>query len=88
MVDGKGYPQRLSGEEIPFVARIIAVADTYDALTSTRPYRMARPIGEAMVEIRRVRGSQLDPTVVDALEKIVPFLEENQIMIQAASRAA
>jgi HD-GYP domain-containing protein (c-di-GMP phosphodiesterase class II) len=88
MVDGNGYPQGLAGEEIPLVARIIAVADTYDALTSTRPYRKAQSIQAAMAEIRRVRGTQLDPEVVDALEKLIPFLEENQIMIQAASRAA
>jgi HD-GYP domain-containing protein (c-di-GMP phosphodiesterase class II) len=88
MVNGEGYPFGLIGEEIPFLARIIAVADTYDALTQTRPYRKGRPVSAAMEEIRRVRGSQLDPEVLDALEKLVPFLEENQIMIDAVSRAA
>jgi HD-GYP domain-containing protein (c-di-GMP phosphodiesterase class II) len=88
MVNGEGYPFGLIGEEIPFLARIIAVADTYDALTQTRPYRKGRPVSAAMEEIRRVRGSQLDPEVLDAMEKLVPFLEENQIMIDAVSRAA
>jgi HD-GYP domain-containing protein (c-di-GMP phosphodiesterase class II) len=66
-LDGSGYPNGLSGDEIPLLARIIAVADTYDALTSKRPYREAWSHVEAMAEIMRVRGETLDPACVDAL---------------------
>ena len=85
MVDGTGYPLGLKGEEIPLLARVIAVADTFDALTSTRPYRTARPLDHALAEIRRVQGTQLDRTVVDGFLKLVPFLREHRIMIQAVS---
>ncbi len=64
--DGKGYPDGLAGEDIPLGARIIAVADSYDAMTSDRPYRKALPHEVALVELRRGAGSQFDPTVVDA----------------------
>ena len=68
MVDGRGYPLGLHGTEIPRVARIIAVADTYDALTSTRPYRLRRTPDQAWTVIQSVRGTQLDHEVVDVLE--------------------
>lgn len=84
-VDGKGYPLGLKGDEIPLLARIIAVADTFDALTSTRPYRTARSLDHALAEIRRVRGTQLDGPVVDGFLKLVPFLREHRVMIQAVS---
>ncbi|GBD22876.1 Cyclic di-GMP phosphodiesterase response regulator RpfG [bacterium HR29] len=64
--DGRGYPDGLAGEEIPIEARVVAVADTFDALTSSRAYRPARPLGEAVEELRRVAGTQLDPRCVDA----------------------
>ncbi len=67
--DGKGYPLGLKGEEIPLIARIIAVADTYDAMVSTRPYRKGMDPKIAFDEILRYRGTQFDPTVVDAFEK-------------------
>ncbi len=66
MFDGSGYPAGLSGQDIPLGARIFAVADTYDAMTSTRPYRTALPHGDALVEILRHSGSQFDPRVVEA----------------------
>ena len=64
--DGTGYPDKLIGEDIPLAARIVAVADVYDALISERPYKHAWPTGEAIVEIRRLSGSHLDPAIVDA----------------------
>jgi HD-GYP domain-containing protein (c-di-GMP phosphodiesterase class II) len=61
--DGRGYPLRMRGNEIPLIARIIAVADTYDAMTSDRSYRRALPHEVAMAEIERCSGSQFDPEV-------------------------
>jgi putative nucleotidyltransferase with HDIG domain len=66
--DGDGYPDGLKGDEIPLTARVFAVADTLDALTTTRPYRPASPIGAARALIHEGRGTQFDPTVVDAFE--------------------
>ena len=65
--DGHGYPDSVSGEAIPLGARILAVADTLDALTADRPYRTARPVHEALQTIVEEAGRQFDPTVVDAL---------------------
>lgn len=66
-LDGSGYPRGLAGEEIPFDARIVAVADAFDAMISGRPYREAiRPL-QALEELHRSRGSHFDPVVVDAL---------------------
>lgn len=64
--DGRGYPGGLQNDDIPMQARIIAVADTYDAMTSVRPYRNPRSTSEALRIIREVAGTQLDPTVVGA----------------------
>lgn len=64
--DGQGYPRGLSGEQIPLGARIFAVVDTYDAMTSDRPYRRARAHTQAVAELRRVAGEQLDPRMVEA----------------------
>jgi HD-GYP domain-containing protein (c-di-GMP phosphodiesterase class II) len=68
--DGSGYPQGLIGTEIPVGARIFAVADTLDAMTSDRPYRAALPFRAAREEIRRCSGSQFDPDVVQAFLRI------------------
>jgi HD-GYP domain-containing protein (c-di-GMP phosphodiesterase class II) len=67
--DGKGYPLGLKGEEIPFVARIVSVADTYDAMVSTRPYRKGLDPQIAFDEITKYSGTQFDPTVVEAFVK-------------------
>jgi HD-GYP domain-containing protein (c-di-GMP phosphodiesterase class II) len=64
--DGRGYPCGLSGKDIPLGARIIAVADTFDAITTSRPYRDAASLDNAFDEIRSVRGTQLCPEVCDA----------------------
>jgi putative nucleotidyltransferase with HDIG domain len=63
--DGNGYPDGLAGEEIPLGARVIAVADTFDALTSRRPYRPARGRRQALALLVAEAGSQLDPRVVE-----------------------
>jgi putative nucleotidyltransferase with HDIG domain len=76
--DGGGYPRGLAGEDIPFTARLFAVVDAYDAITSDRPYRRARTHSWAMTEIQRVAGSQLDPHMVATLCKI-PELELRQL---------
>lgn len=68
--DGKGYPKGLTGHDIPEVARIIAVADTFDAMYSTRPYRKRMELSTVVNEIQRSAGSQLDPEVVDAFIKL------------------
>lgn len=70
MFDGSGYPYGMKGEEIPLGARIFAVADTYDAMTSSRPYREAMPHEIALEEIERCAGSQFDPVVVAAFKQI------------------
>jgi HD-GYP domain-containing protein (c-di-GMP phosphodiesterase class II) len=65
--DGGGYPDGLTGEQIPLAARIISACDTYQAIVTDRPYRQAQPLSEAVAELRRVAGSQLDARVVEAL---------------------
>jgi hypothetical protein len=69
--DGRGYPRGLAGRQLPFGAEIIAVADTLDAMTSDRPYRPALPLSAALAELRRGVGTQFNPTVVAALERLV-----------------
>lgn len=66
-IDGRGYPLGLKGSEIPEFARIIAVADAFDSMTTTRSYRGARSIEEAIQELRECMGSQFDPVMVEAL---------------------
>ena len=65
-MDGKGYPMGLAGDEIPEFARVIAVADAFDSMTSTRSYRGARSVEEAVAELRKCSGMQFDPVLVDA----------------------
>ena len=64
-VDGRGYPEGLPKEQIPLLARILAVADAYDAMLSERPYRKAKTEKEARKELERVKGTQLDGKIVD-----------------------
>ncbi|MBH5318801.1 response regulator [Paenibacillus sp. GSMTC-2017] len=78
--DGSGYPSGLSGEDIPLVGRIVAIADFYDALTHERPYKRAWTHEEAIAEIQNQRGIHFDPRVVDAfLEVIEPFNDNESI---------
>jgi len=65
-IDGKGYPFGLAGDEIPEFARVLAVADAFDAMTSNRSYRGARPVPEAVEELRKCAGTQFDLAFVDA----------------------
>ncbi|MFF4246377.1 HD-GYP domain-containing protein [Streptomyces sp. NPDC001822] len=68
-LDGSGYPYGLAGDEIPEFARVVAVADAFDAMTSTRSYRRGRPVPAAVEELRRCAGSQFDPLMVRALAR-------------------
>jgi putative two-component system response regulator len=74
--DGTGYPSGLAGEDIPVAGRIVAAADVCDALASERPYKPAWPLQSVLTELRCIRGSHLDPRVVDALERV---LEDGQL---------
>jgi HD superfamily phosphohydrolase YqeK len=65
-IDGRGYPMGLAGDEIPEFARVLAVADAFDSMTSNRSYRGARPVAEAIEELRKWSGTQFDPAFVDA----------------------
>mgnify|MGYP000081037575 FL=1 len=69
--DGKGYPFRLAGEQIPLNARIVAVAEAFEVMTGDRPYAPARTAEEAIEELRENRGRQFDPSVVDAFLEIL-----------------
>ena len=77
--DGTGHDQKVSGEQIPMGARILAVADAFDAMTSNRPYRAGRSTGKALEEIRRCSGSQFDPVVVNAFLNVSNIPEYNDI---------
>lgn len=80
-VDGHGYPDGISGDQLSVGSRILAVADTYDAMTTDRPYRKALSRKTAIEELNRVKDTQLDRDVVQAFEKIpeFKFLEEKQL---------
>ncbi|MGI6640764.1 MAG: HD-GYP domain-containing protein [Limnochordia bacterium] len=69
--DGTGYPRGLKGEEIPLEARIVAVADTWDAMVGERCYRKPMPIPDAIAELRRVKGTQLDPVLVELFIELI-----------------
>lgn len=68
--DGKGYPDALKGEDIPFIARVVTVADAFDAMTSDRPYRAKRPVEAAVAEVIRGARTQFDPLVAEAFVTI------------------
>lgn len=77
--DGRGYPLKLKGDEIPVIARIISVADTYDAMTSNRSYRNALPHEVAVNEIERCAGSQFDPDVANPFLGVIEGDREERI---------
>jgi HD-GYP domain-containing protein (c-di-GMP phosphodiesterase class II) len=70
--DGKGYPEQLEKEEIPLLARIVSVADAFDAMTSSRSYRAAMPVEEAYKRIVEGKGTQFDPEIVDLFVQVFP----------------
>ncbi len=86
--DGHGYPDGIQGEAIPLPARTLAVADTLDAMTSSRAYRASLPWNVAVEEIRRCAGSRYDPWVVGAFEETLPSLAALHASFAAPSRSA
>jgi diguanylate cyclase (GGDEF)-like protein len=78
--DGTGYPKGISGEDIPLVARIIRVVDSYDAMTNTRSYNIVKTGREALEEIKKYSGTQYDPEIVDVFIQIIN--EENKARIE------
>lgn len=79
--DGKGYPEGLKGNQIPVVARLMAVADVYDAIVSRRPYKMEAEHNQAVQLIKQGRGSHFDPDVVDAFVKLAsPFEQISRVL--------
>lgn len=70
--DGKGYPERLKENDIPFLARIVSIADAFDAMTSSRSYRSAMPVEEAFGNIIEGKGTQFDPQLVETFKEVFP----------------
>jgi len=83
--DGSGYPRGLKGEEIPLEARIILAVDAFDAMTQVRPYSKARPLEEAIAELRAEAGKQFDPVVVEALIEAVNRIERGEPVTPTSS---
>jgi putative two-component system response regulator len=74
--DGSGYPNGLKGEDIPVYARIVAIADTFDALTTVRPYKQAWLVADAIDLLKKEAGSHFDPELVDKFLSIMPQIIE------------
>jgi putative two-component system response regulator len=86
--DGRGLPDQLGGADIPLEARIAAVADTFDAMTSARPYRPGVPLQATINELRRCAGAQFDPTVVDAFLESLSSGAIDPAMLEPHAQAA
>lgn len=80
--DGSGYPDGVIGEEIPLACRILSVVDTFDAMTTDRPYRLALPEETAIAELRRCTGTQFDPKIVEVFIKI---LEKEDSIVKSSA---
>jgi polar amino acid transport system substrate-binding protein len=74
--DGRGYPDGLKGDEIPYLARILSVAEAFAAVTLDRPYRRGLPVDQACRELRSAAGSQLDPALVTRFIEMVASADE------------
>jgi putative nucleotidyltransferase with HDIG domain len=85
--DGSGYPDGLAGEEIPLEARILAVCDAAEAMSSDRPYRKGMSVGEMVAEIKRCSGTQFDPAVAEAFIRVVER-EREQLVVNSDIEAA
>jgi diguanylate cyclase (GGDEF)-like protein len=83
--DGSGYPDGLVGEQIPLGSRIILVADAYEAMTTDRSYRAAMTAGEALEELRNKAGTQFDPWVVEALERVLATAPPRLTVVELAA---
>lgn len=84
--DGRGYPDGLGGEEIPLLARVVAVADAFDAMSSDRPYRLAKNQAAAVSELTRCAGSQFDRQVVQAFVEMLMRYHPDAVAEQARTR--
>lgn len=69
--DGQGYPEGLKGKEIPYLVRILTVIDSFDAMTSYRPYNNKKTYAEGLEELKKCSGTQFDPKVVEIFSKII-----------------
>jgi len=86
--DGSGYPDGIAGEEIPEVARMMCVADSYDAMSFRRPYRQALDYAECVAELRRCSGSQFDPEIVEAFLRVLERLRTRKVEAMAVAGEA
>jgi putative nucleotidyltransferase with HDIG domain len=86
--DGRGYPDGLKGEDIPLTARVVAVADAFDAMTSDRPYRVGMPAARAFAELEAGAGTHFDPACVSAFLRRRPQIEEMLAREAAERRSA
>ena len=81
--DGKGYPNNLKGEEIPYLARILTIADSFDAMTTNRPYNVRKSFKEAVEELRKCSGTQFDKEIVEvfikALSKTNTLIKQKEL---------
>ena len=84
--DGTGYPKAIAGEKIPLGARIIAVADAYDTITSDRTYKKARAAAEALAELQRCANAQFDAKIVEAFVRAMRKLPNPIIEVATMSR--
>jgi putative nucleotidyltransferase with HDIG domain len=86
--DGTGYPRGRAGERIPLEARILAIADSFDAMTSTRPYRTPRRVDDALAELERCAGTQFDPELVSVFRAAWNEGELDVLVWQEAAAAS
>jgi HD-GYP domain-containing protein (c-di-GMP phosphodiesterase class II) len=85
MFDGSGYPDGLKGNDIPVAARIVSLADAFDAMTSTRPYRIGLPLSFAIQEMTKMRGKQFCPVAVDAFARVLQSAAAAEAIAPAAA---